>query len=65
MTLDLYPCPYCGQKPDVKRTLGRGGVEWTAECWCAVAYAKDEEELRHRWNDLYCADDPATVEDCE
>lgn len=65
MTISLYPCPYCGQRPVVKRVLGAEFVKWRAECWCAMAVGKSEEDLERRWNDLYCANDPADGRDCE
>ena len=58
----LHPCPVCGKEPTI--------IEWgdmlMAFCWCGhKVRAGDRDALRHRWNDLYCANDPATVEDCE
>ncbi len=57
----LYACPMCGQEPTVVKDAG--GV--MAMCWCSARIAEDEKALRHAWNDLYCANDPATAEDCE
>ena len=57
----LYPCPFCKADPMVVSVAG--GV--MAVCECAAIKAKDRTILRHRWNGLYCADDPATAADCE
>ncbi len=57
-SLRLLPCPVCGQEPTVVKD--RGGV--MAMCWCTARIAEDMDALRHGWNDLYCAADPATEE---
>lgn len=61
----LYACPMCGQEP----TVVQWGDMWGAFCWCmgssSFVRADGPDALRHRWNDLYCANDPATAEDCE
>lgn len=58
----MMPCPICRQEPEVMRTREGG---WLAMCWCKTMYAETKKGLLHQWDDLYCADDLATVEDCE
>lgn len=60
----LRPCPVCGRSPEAVRFMDKGVEMWRAECWCTLVVGTDEDDLRRRWDDLYCADDPATVEDC-
>lgn len=57
----MYRCPFCKSYPMVVNVPG--GV--MAICECAAIKAEDRTALRHRWNDLYCSNDPATVEDDE
>jgi hypothetical protein len=63
-SLELRRCPVCGRAPEVGRFDSEGVEMWRAECWCTLVVGTDADDLRHRWDDLYCADDPATGRDC-
>lgn len=63
-SLGLRRCPVCGKAPEVGRFDSEGVEMWRAECWCTLVVGTGADDLRRRWDDLYCADDPATAEDC-
>lgn len=63
-SVELRRCPVCGRAPEVGRFDSEGVEMWRAECWCTLVVGTDADDLRRRWDDLYCADDPATAEDC-
>ena len=62
--MTLYPCPRCGQEPEVARIEADGVPLWRAVCWCTFAIGMSEDDLERRWNGLYCANDPADGRDC-
>ena len=59
--MTFYACPYCRHEPEVSR-MEDGMV--LAECWCSIVVGRSEDDLRHRWNDLFCSNDPADGRDC-
>ena len=59
----FYPCPACRERPRVGSIVTDEGPRPCARCWCALVIGRDMADLERRWNCLYCANDPATVED--
>lgn len=58
---DPYPCPICKADPVFVRS---SDGTMMLKCWCNAVQGKTVAEVLRRWNGLYCANDPATVEDC-
>lgn len=63
--MNLYPCPVCKAEPETGTELWETGRVCVARCLCSMAVGRSWEDLRRRWNGLYCSNDPATVEDLE
>ena len=65
MTEHFYKCPICRRAPELAFMPSGvpGAGHWEAYCLCHTVKSERREDLRHLWNDLYCADDPWTVYD--
>lgn len=62
--MTFYACPICGKEPEIRCFDELDCVYWRARCWCTTEIGKSEDDLRRRWNNLYCSNDPATGRDC-
>lgn len=59
----LYPCPICGQEPEITTVTTFYGLRYLVSCYCSGFYSMTEDDAVHVWN-LYCSDYPAGAEDC-
>ena len=53
--MTLYPCPRCGNVPEVSVQRTGSGEIWLAYCGCFGVYGHDEVGLAHSWT-MYCVE---------
>ncbi len=53
--MTLYPCPRCGNVPEVSVQRTGSGEIWLADCRCFGVYGHDEVGLAYSWT-MYCVE---------